>query len=72
MKVVITVIEAEENKNKLPKEVKEQIWETILHHAKCDRGDVLNFAEELKKAFILIKFLKFFLRCRYQKSSSFS
>ncbi|AFF24630.1 hypothetical protein M8868_11230 [Pasteurella multocida] len=54
MKVVITVIEAEENKNKLPKEVKEQIWETILHHAKCDRGDVLNFAEELKKAFILI------------------
>ncbi|MGC7561286.1 hypothetical protein [Pasteurella sp. PK-2025] len=54
MKAIITVIEIEENKNKLPKEVKEQIWETVLHHARCDRGDVLNLTKELKDAFILI------------------
>ncbi|MFD1806178.1 hypothetical protein ACFSAV_07340 [Pasteurella oralis] len=33
MKVVIIVIEAEENKNKLPEEVKEQIFQTVLESA---------------------------------------
>lgn len=38
----------------LPEEVKKRIWEAVLHHAHCDRKNIIEFAKELKEAFILI------------------